>query len=289
MNGAAWLLALATLGVDYGWQVDKKGQLEYIIQIPPSQLQALSDQPGGVTSSLPPEVVRHVRRFRIVVGDNAVPKEPLPSFPADVPGVTPINMGASRVNPAGLDMPLNEATGADASGVTPLDDLGLPRGPLPGPAPELPGDPNAAGSDDLLLPLIPRAGDRASAVDPLAIGTPGAVIRRDTLSDWRPNVSSPEVADAFPSRRRERSPSEENVSELPVRTLPERSLGPSPVSAPSLSDPAKDRPYAPLAFAVCALCLSIGGNIYLGWVAWGYYMRYRESFESWRGWSSPTT
>src|SRR5438045_388464 len=68
MNGAAWLLALATLGVDYGWRLDDRGQLEYIIQIPPSQLETLRESPEGISSAIPPEVVRHVKRFRIVVG-----------------------------------------------------------------------------------------------------------------------------------------------------------------------------------------------------------------------------
>lgn len=300
MNGAAWLLALATLGVDYGWQLDKDGQLEYIIQIPPTQLETLRDRPEGISSSIPPEVVRHVKRFRIVVGSEPLPKEPLPTFPAEG-NVTPINVDASRVNPAGADLPL---TGDESSGfetptlestVTPLDDMGVARTDLPGPAPEIPGDPADAVDSILPMPPIPRADDRGFDFGSLAAVTPRAVIRQGQLDpDLRPNVSAPDVSDAWNSGAADtfddRRGSYSDTGELEAadrRTQPRRNAnGTFPTSNNFNTLPEKERIAGPLAATILALFFSIGGNVYLGWVAWGYYMKYRETFESWRGWTS---
>ena len=72
--------------------------------------------------------------------------------------------------------------------------------------------------------------------------------------------------------------------------LPTRASSPPPGTRPiPYGVGAKDKSHIPLLLTVCALCLSIGGNIYLGWIAWGYYLKYQESFESWRNsWSSPS-
>jgi len=300
MSGAAWLLALATLSVDYGWRLDSDGQLEYIIQIPPSQLETLRSSRDGISSSIPPEVVRHVKRFRIVVGAEALPKDPLPAWSSEgqtLGGATPINVGASRVNPAGGDFGATTtgdlSSGYDAPGlesvVTPIGDSPGPRTVLPGPADELPGDPNDAVDEFLPIPPLPRARTGGWESESLAATLPGAVIRRDQTGDeWRPNVSAPDVRDAWGTKSSEdRSLPSRNASYTDAgpasisRTLPRRDLGAS-LSTDAYATLPKAPPYPALAFTVCALCLSIGGNVYLGWIAWGYYLKYRESFESWR-------
>lgn len=76
MNGLALLIATATLGLDYGWQPTTDGQLEYIIQIEPVTLVALR---GGqeLVSQIDP-YVQGVRRFRIRVGGEMVPRRGQP-------------------------------------------------------------------------------------------------------------------------------------------------------------------------------------------------------------------
>ena len=151
MNGAAWLLAMATLGVDYGWRLDKGGQLEYIIQIPPSQLETLRIRRGHLQlDSARGGAAREAVPDR---GGNRTSAEG--SAPAFTPGqdlgaVTPLRLDASRVNPAGGDF--NDfgglVTPALESTVTPIDDsLGSSpaRGVLPGPATEAPSDPAEPG------------------------------------------------------------------------------------------------------------------------------------------------
>jgi len=79
MNGVALLMAAAVLGVDYGWQPTTDGQLEYIVQIEPVTLVALR---GGqeLISQIDP-FVRNVRRFRIRVGTEMVPRRGIPTRP----------------------------------------------------------------------------------------------------------------------------------------------------------------------------------------------------------------
>lgn len=76
MNGVALLVTAAVLGVDYGWQPTADGQLEYIIQVEPVTLIALR---GGqeLVSQIDP-YVRHVRRFRLRVGTELVPRRGTP-------------------------------------------------------------------------------------------------------------------------------------------------------------------------------------------------------------------
>lgn len=76
MNGFALLVATAVMGVDYGWQPDADDQLEYIIQIEPMTLIALREG-HDIVSQIDP-YVRNVRRFRIRVGTDPVPRRGFP-------------------------------------------------------------------------------------------------------------------------------------------------------------------------------------------------------------------
>jgi len=82
MNGFAVLLTIAAVGIDYGWQPGRDGQLEYIIQIQPNQLDSLRHG-QDITSEISPEA-RGVRRFRIHVGTGPVPR--ISSNPARLDG-----------------------------------------------------------------------------------------------------------------------------------------------------------------------------------------------------------
>ena len=283
MNGAAWLLALATLGVDYGWRLDEKGQLEYIIQISPDHLDSLRESPEGITSAIPPEVARHVKRFRIVVGNEALPRDPLPEFQVEEGRVSPINVGAARVATAGADLPVNDDSNFAPeleSTVTPLETLNAPRNALPGPGHDLEGDPRDNVNDILPLPPIPRANSLLAQSSPLATATLGPTLQRETDGSFEANVSpnthAPDTSDVWGDRSRSASRQTSPTStRLPPRSeLTETWNGNTP------SQPAKN-PFG-LFFAVCGLCLSLGGNVYLGWIAWGYYLKYRESFEAFR-------
>ncbi len=54
-------------------------------------------------------------------------------------------------------------------------------------------------------------------------------------------------------------------------------------STTASADDETPKPYWPLFFTCCALFLSVGGNLYLGWTAAEFYSRYRKTIERMRG------
>ncbi len=77
MFANAIVLAAALYGVDVGWQRTDDGDLEYIIQIEPQLIEAMRDG-EAITSEILPEL-RGVRRYRIVVGNDELPRTELPA------------------------------------------------------------------------------------------------------------------------------------------------------------------------------------------------------------------
>lgn len=302
MNGAAVLLMLSTLGVDFGWQLAPDGKLEYIIQIPPSQYEAIRNNANGVDSNIPPEVVRHIQRIRIVVGSSQLPRDPLPdNFPSGdlLPAQGTTN---PRVRPRGVALPASRNgfggqttvfDNAQESNVTPLDDPNANPTGLPGPRDEPAFDNRPSGFNDLPPPPIPRVNSDAPDFGGLdADRLPQAVIRRNSLdaTSWQPNTVAPGFYDngprfgdsPFPNRQATYNTNSfqpgfgtnfnsPNRFGADIRNRPFDNVPPTVSSL-----------YTTIGFTVIALCFSIGVNIFLGWLAWEYYLKYRESFESWR-------
>ena len=94
MSAIALLLATTVLGVDYGWQPAADGQLEYIVQIEPVTLIALRDG-RDVISNIDPDM-RNIRRFRLRVGTDVLPRQGSPPA-AQVPGVTATELSQAGV------------------------------------------------------------------------------------------------------------------------------------------------------------------------------------------------
>jgi hypothetical protein len=302
MNGAAWLLVISTLGVDFGWQIAPDGKLEYIIQIPPSQYEKIRDNPNGVDSNLPPEVVRHVQRIRVVVGESQLPRDELPAA-NEAQDFAP---GSTRARPRGVNFPPNTENFNNGN-----FNNGFPEPPessvtLPPDAPEraLPGPDADLNRDTRTLPYTPippppvnRATLDAPDFGDFGTGRPQAVIRRNSLDlgNWRPNTSSPGMFDRAPTTNFN------DVTSFPDRQATFNTAANQPFGTTNrfgtdnrfgvdnrmnYNDP-RSTPTAPLAasavgFTVLALLFSIGLNLFLGWLAWEYYLKYRDSFESWR-------
>ena len=70
---AICFLTIAMVGVDVGWQLVENGDLEYIIQIDPQQARSL--KAGDVIEVGVRPQLRHVRRYRIVVGSGSLPRQ----------------------------------------------------------------------------------------------------------------------------------------------------------------------------------------------------------------------
>lgn len=72
MIATTLLLAASVVGVQTGWQPHEEGGLEYIIQIEPELLSVLRE--GEALTSEIPAHIDGVRRYRIVVGKNVLPR-----------------------------------------------------------------------------------------------------------------------------------------------------------------------------------------------------------------------
>jgi len=106
---AICFLVVAMVGVDVGWRPAENGDLEYIIQIDPQQARTLKT--GDVIEVGVRPQLRSVRQFRIVVGNESLPRqlggESTPTPPIAVvepqasgsPPVTKNNFGTSIVVP----------------------------------------------------------------------------------------------------------------------------------------------------------------------------------------------
>jgi hypothetical protein len=114
---------------------------------------------------------------------------------------------------------------------------------------------------------------------PLAATTIGGSLRRESAGSFEANVSpnthAPDASDVWNAASRNASPPATTSSRLPPRSESTTAWN-GDAGVQSTKNPFG------LFFAVCGLCLSIGGNVYLGWIAWGYYLKYRESFDSLR-------
>jgi hypothetical protein len=83
MGGVPLLLLAVTMGITYGWQPDGAGGVNYIIQVPPDQIDAVR-RSGEITSVIDPAVRGHVSRIILRVGEGPLPRD------------TPANLAAER-------------------------------------------------------------------------------------------------------------------------------------------------------------------------------------------------
>lgn len=98
MHAAALFVATAVLGVNFGWQPTRTGELEYIIQIEPELIDSLLAG-EAVASEIPPEL-GGVRKFRIQLGRDPLPRRGAPAAPKAAAG--PANTPAPTTDTGGL-------------------------------------------------------------------------------------------------------------------------------------------------------------------------------------------
>jgi len=123
-----------TLGVDVGWQPLPEGGMEYIIQIEPELLEALG-RGEQVQSDIPPQV-GDVRAYRILVGNQPVPRKLPETAPATPPLPGPSSPGPSHtsgtpgeprplpVDPQGHPITERPAAFLQTAGATPAEQPG---------------------------------------------------------------------------------------------------------------------------------------------------------------------
>jgi len=294
MNSLILVLAASSVGVDYGWQPNQQGEIEYIIQIEPELLDAMRDG-AEITSRVDPSV-QDVRRFRIRVGRDNLPREGTTSAPAvpenrvqdkvageentDPAKRSPLELKANIPGDGIGEPPAEEPTGAKL-GAPPLispDRLktggggGFSLGPREDePTQDSPAEKSQPGSGSYTPLKEPPAGPGEAG--PTPIPDPESA-RLPTQAD----AGVRQVAEQ--PRKLEPSPVGEplegqqaSYNKVVTEGKSANVASPSDISLPP--EEAVTRPWMTLVLICLLLFASIGLNVYLGWIARGIYVRYR--------------
>lgn len=285
MSGLLFLVAAASIGIDYGWQPGDDGRLEYIIQIEPSLLGAL--KPGTVLSSEIHPDARGVRRFRVQVGTDELPRDC--GMPTSGQPPLGLDVSADSGEPPVESPTLLERPGSADGAVLDYAEAEPAVSGDSGSSEPRPEDSSAADRSrtELGTPLPPPskpAADR-STMD-------GFQGDSDSRSRWGisdspggsgpiqppPQPFDPERA-AEPLLNQQISYAEPAES-ITTGTQPERAVSTQPDTLDASTGPVSNpvppaKPWLPLALALFGLFGSLGGNVYLGWIAWGARRRYQ--------------
>jgi len=292
MHGLALLLAAASVGVDYGWQPTADGTMEYIIQIEPELLAAL--QKGeAIISEIHPDATG-VRRFRIQIGSEPLPRISKPSSP-----VPPLSQEAKPAREAvsPLETLLPEPPGGRDPTFT-LDDTPPPAAPsefplvpLPEETPSPLGDtppPSDNRESSFLLPTNketdagsaaattpppkPASGNKTApkvkkpvpVPDPDRLPLEPAALPLADQETSRPSIS---VADPANSAPRLATFHQETESQRPHGNVKKE-------PRTNLTIPAA-RPWLLFSLTILGLFASLGANAYLAYLFIGLQRRYQ--------------
>jgi hypothetical protein len=278
MNAMALLLVAASVSVDFGWKAGPDGELEYIIQIDPLQVETLKEG-LDITSRIPPEV-RGVRSFRIRVGTDEVPRDGIsavntsPATPAKPPAVTP--SPAATVPVETPQAPPSQPPTSDSS-----DNFPTIRRPS-----DLQYSP-ASPDNSSYTPIAPPSQNTDTQVSPIRDPNFRGSIQFPS-KEFEPQPAAPNPLEPDPASGpllhqpagyvEPAPPVESAASNGSAANAPATNTN-SPATVPANSS---SKPWLPLTLTTLALFASLGLNGYLGWIAWGIYRRYRELAEEMR-------
>lgn len=246
MTAALLIVAASTVGIEVGWQPLSDGGVEYIIQIEPDLLPLLA-QDHDITSDVPADL--DVRRYRITVGTGKVQRDKGRRSANRPPALRPA-----------------EANAAKSSLWHPRDDSVDPAEPASA------SDRRDRSTDESDVPNAEPL-DETAAAD-------GA--RADSRPPTRPLFDLGEEPERLaaadqPAGKAVKSKYVEPAGDQPPATKSKTRRGAADDAAPSVHREAESpaRPWLPLVAALLALFLSLGVNLYLGWVAWDARREYR--------------
>jgi hypothetical protein len=229
MNTVVMLAAVAALGIEVGWQPLPEGGHEYTLQIEPQLLRVLEGGGEELISEVPPEI--HIRRYRVTVGTGKLARnagEPTPA--GEAPRQPAVAQSDPQQPPAGQAEPAT-------------DDVPPAAG-----APEFPTKP---GADDV---AHTPAGDDARE--------PGA--GKSTFSpDAQVPAEGPPPGKLPPDSGASGPIRPATFDDAPPKGET-KSRGQETLEKPMLPGAEPNRPWGVLLGSVALLCVSLGGNIYLG-------------------------
>lgn len=293
MQTLALMVVAAAVGIDIGWQQLDDGSYEYIIQIEPEMVDALHEG-RDILSDLPP-ALRNIRRYRITVGNDPLPHE----------GIPPELIAGSQVE----DERDRAAQPDEADLAGP--ELNFPSGDRPGPGPAplgedtdprfvrqrslaTPHEPDESGPD--LFPAEVELADEPSAEEETPQPRPAVdASEQSQLAGTETNEEKepPQPFDPPPDTRPLQGMTTsfiprpaEGASTDPIAAddeTPQPSLSAKPPTLDEADDEATaEKPWIAFSLTLVGLFLSLGGNCYLAWVAWGQRTKYRALLEKLR-------
>jgi hypothetical protein len=304
MNAISFLVVAAALGVDYGWQQTDSGEWEYIVQVEPALLSSLADG-ERIVSELPREL-QGVRRIVLRVGTQEVPRGRIPDvmqtggqqtvrFAGERwTGDTAIPLAKEELpDRPRLDfVPFNEPTRGVgnrwANEPPPLANrdrdppvLSVPNGMFSSKkkktATDLSSFPPTEREVEEIPPAFPR--DNRFAADR------GFDNRRPLPGPASDDAEYPADRNLIDSRSQSYEPGSqvadrgfESTNGLPPlwkQTKPTASIPAGGKGAPTTGSAPLSGSGFPTILALF-LFASIGGNLYLGWLARDFYWRYRD-------------
>ncbi|HUY92831.1 MAG TPA: hypothetical protein VMV10_29090 [Pirellulales bacterium] len=286
MTGLLVCLSAVALGVDYGWQPIAGGGIEYVIQIEPQMLEALKR--GEDLSSALPAGAQNIRRYRIVVGEEQLPHhgEPLPAETDEEPPakISEVEDETSVAGDAAAKwtMPLESPypSNYEQAGI-PLPGPVLNPPMIAGPALEQPRLPPDA-DDVAQTEEQPDAFESHRAGKPPVEPPPEDPPRNEPVKQ-APKKSIFESGPLFSAEEPEAGeqdslhPSVKAAAKAPATVEKEHAAKDDELQSPSDSAPASAEPTALKANSttLVGLFASLGGNVFLLWVASGQRSRYR--------------
>lgn len=247
MSCSALLLVLASLGIDVGWQPLSDGGYEYIIHLEPDALASLRD--GLEIHSQVPPFLRDFRVCRIVVSDQAPPRLGEPEGP---------ELQASQKPATAEEPPALAATPPDAKPLAPAE-AQQTSGTMTFPPPP-------AGNPNLPAP-IPAA--------PLTSHGDPSTATRPPLENPLGNPFTPPKSEA------EKTPAKPAADAVSKSASPNASTAKTPEKKSATEAAWIDPQEAPswLLGTTIGLFVSLGGNAYLAWLAWGFRSRYERAID----------
>lgn len=170
MGGVPILLALAAVTVDYGYQPDGKGGVEYIVQVTPEEFE-YAKKAGEISSTVDASVRGRVTRFVLRVGSDQLPRDagPQPN-PATVAQAQGFESLADRDHVPIPEMP--DTSRDDAAPPIPALAMQAPPAVTRAKPQEAPGMSMPGGSG---TPLADEAQRRAQALQQMEANARGAV------------------------------------------------------------------------------------------------------------------
>lgn len=291
MNALIVLVATTALGIEVGWEPLPGGGHEYTLQLEPQLLKVLEGGEEEIFSEVPAGV--DVRRYRIVVGVGKLRRDygPLAAEIEQPPAAAPpaAATGSLPMSPAADPYSAQSAVPHGAS--TPATDLeSIPPATEPAAAPDF-GLPAAEGTE----PEFPAAAERGASTQPATeTNAPAADLwnssaEQPTSQGKAEQIIVDPAAEAKMAQAPAKLPESKDPS-APIRPATfEDSKSPAAEGVVDTGKPAlKDselepRPWPALVVAIVLLACSLGGNIFLGWIAADARARYRSAAAKIRG------